>query len=186
METIKSLLPEPPKSPKSAGINKKTLGYLITGLICGLIVGYVLFDRPTTVLSPTGKELTRGDSKTAANKSTNPTSSSDLLSVKEQIPGDVVLVDRVVMEKAGWVAIHDDLGGQPGNILGAYYLPAGEHSGQLVPLLRGMKDETSYIAVIHNDDGDKVFDYKLDLPRLNNGQMEATTFSVVAASPRGN
>src|SRR3989344_5238479 len=54
---------------------------------------------------------------------------SGTLQVRNQPPGDSVLIDAVILAQNGWVVIHEDRDGQPGNILGARRL--GEGSADL-------------------------------------------------------
>ena len=49
-----------------------------------------------------------------------------------------------------------------------------------------MVDGNSYMVVIHQDNGDKVFDYKIDTPTIDqNGLMKTANFEVIALSSRG-
>lgn len=88
------------------------------------------------------------------------------LEVDDQKSGSTVVVKSVKLENPGWVAIHDDIDGVPGNILGAAWFPKGENSGT-VELLRNTEKEKTYLAVLHNDDGDKKFDHKIDVPLMD-------------------
>lgn len=84
--------------------------------------------------------------------------------VEDQVFGPQAMVKSVKFEtRAGWVAIHEDREGKPGNILGAAWLPVGEHQGTKVDLLRPMEAGKTYYAMLHDDDGDKQFNYKNDL-----------------------
>lgn len=189
VEQIQKYLPEQTLTRP----RRKSWALLTAGVLAGVILGYAIFG-DQTVLAPISRPNSNKTSaldKTATGEKKEaaagvPKIDSTQINVAEQIPGDVVLVKSVAMETAGWVAIHDDAAGLPGNILGAYYLPAGIHEDQQIPLLRSLAEDHSYIAVIHNDNGDKEFDYKTDLPRLdpNNNLLEAS-FAVAAASPRG-
>jgi hypothetical protein len=83
---------------------------------------------------------------------------------EDQIFGLEATVKSVKFEnRAGWVAIHEDREGKPGNILGATWLPVGENKEVKVGLLRSMEAGKTYYAMLHDDDGDKKFDYKNDL-----------------------
>ncbi len=180
---LKQFLPLLPEE-KTHRFHKKSIFILVIGIVAGLLIGYVIFNR--TALAPIGNPLTTQKNPLARTNGQAGDTSSQQIFIDRQIPGDVVLIQEITLNEAGWIAIHDDNNGQPGNILGAYYLPAGTHANQLVPLLRGVEDEISYIAVIHDDNGDRVFDYKLDTPRLDpSGNQETAGFDVVAASPSG-
>ena len=163
-------------------MNKKNIIWLAVGIVLVILVGYFFW----------GQKIAFAPSKNTQATSTQQKNSgpvvvaSSKIVVTNQIPGEVVLVAEVTMNKAGWVAVHDNNNGQPGNILGAGYLPAGTYTNQMIPLLRGVVDGSSYLVVIHKDDGDKVFDYKIDTPVITaKGQLETANFIVVAESPRG-
>lgn len=166
-----------PEGEKKTFIKMFGKGSALSALVLLLAVSYLLFGGKTA-LAPSDS-VDPADSSDSQN---NPIS----LSISYQLPGDLVVVKEVVMAKAGWVAIHDDIDGKPGRILGAYYLPAGTVYDQVIPLLRAVVDTQSYFAVIHEDDGDKTFDYTKDLPRLDkDGQSEGMQFTVTAVSSRG-
>ncbi|RJQ28757.1 hypothetical protein C4565_03325 [Candidatus Parcubacteria bacterium] len=88
------------------------------------------------------------------------------LEVNDQKNSSTVSIVSVKLQNPGWVAIHDDVDGTPGNILGAAWFPKGENSG-MVELLRDTEPEKTYFAVLHNDDGDKKFDHTIDVPLMN-------------------
>ena len=62
-----------------------------------------------------------------------------------------------------WVAVHEDMNGKPGKILGAQLFNAGAHFGK-VDLLRGTVVGMKYYAMLHSDDGDRKFDPSKDQP----------------------
>lgn len=92
-----------------------------------------------------------------------PSMNVNAIEVDDQKVGSTVSVKSVKFENPGWVAIHDDADGKPGNILGAAWFPKGENSG-IVELLRDTEQGKTYFAVLHNDDGDREFNHKIDLP----------------------
>ncbi|MBI3442497.1 MAG: hypothetical protein HY007_01920 [Candidatus Sungbacteria bacterium] len=85
------------------------------------------------------------------------------VSVEDQKPGDTVVIQSVTLAATGWVVVHDDNGGKPGHILGAHRFNAGTYTGQNVELLKGTEEGKVYYAMLHADDGDKQFDYRVDL-----------------------
>lgn len=100
----------------------------------------------------------------------------DSIVADDQSAGDAVAVS-VKTEKEAWAVIHEDAAGKPGNILGAQIFPAGEHLGK-IELLRGTEAGKKYYAMLHADDGDRAFDYALDVPIKNAGgepMMDAFT-----------
>lgn len=83
---------------------------------------------------------------------------------EDQVFGPQAVIKAVKFEnRAGWVAVHEDREGKPGNILGAAWLPVGENKEVKVELLRPMEAGKTYYAMLHDDDGDKQFNYKNDL-----------------------
>ncbi|MCX6713479.1 MAG: hypothetical protein NTY66_04750 [Candidatus Vogelbacteria bacterium] len=179
-QPIKVYLPAP--RPPVHG-TAKHWGYLITGIILGLVAGYVLFENPT-VLAPISdpRPVSLNFKKAVVEKA--PTAKT--ITVTDQMPGDEATISQITLTTPGWVTIHDSLSGLPGRVLGAYYLPAGEYKNQKVPLLRGMIDGEKYLVVVHNDDGDQTFNLRLDLPRTGaDGKVEMAPFSVSVPSRIG-
>jgi hypothetical protein len=99
-----------------------------------------------------------------------------MVSVQDQSAGDMVAIGRVDMTVDGWVVIHEDRDGAPGNILGAQRFDAGSYSGGQVELLRGTVAGGKYYVMLHADDGDKMFDHKLDMPITSGDKGITATF----------
>ena len=74
------------------------------------------------------------------------------------------LIRKVNIPQNGWVVVYEDNMGQPGNALGAARLDAGLHENVTVSLLRATATSASYHAVIHRDNGDRVFSLADDFP----------------------
>ena len=92
------------------------------------------------------------------------TLSGNSVLTEDQVFGTEANIKSVKFEtRAGWVAVHEDREGKPGNVLGASWLPVGEHQNVKVELLRPMEAGKTYYAMLHDDDGDKKFNYKNDL-----------------------
>lgn len=85
------------------------------------------------------------------------------LIVSEQYAGGSVFIALATLSRGAWVAIHEDSDGKPANILGARYFPAGKTAGT-VDLLRATVPGRTYHAVVHQDDGDREFDFRTDEP----------------------
>ncbi len=99
--------------------------------------------------------------------------------VADQAAGNSVAVAEAELPQEGWVAIHDDAGGAPGNILGAKRENAGSFSNITVELLRGTASQSVYFAVLHIDNGDRAFDPRVDVPMLDrDGVMILEKFNV--------
>jgi hypothetical protein len=87
------------------------------------------------------------------------------------VAGAEVKVQSVTLPVSGWVAIHDYRAGAAnsiGNVLGAAWFPAGIHENISVELLRATVAGQKYFAVLHADDGDKIFEIKADPILLSN------------------
>lgn len=87
--------------------------------------------------------------------------SKDSVSVEDQKAGNSVFIKSVAFVESGWVAIHEDLNGTPGNILGARRFNAGKSDG-IVELLRNTIAGNKYYTILHRDDGDGEFDHTKD------------------------
>lgn len=167
---------------KPQKMNKKNIILLATGIICIILVGY-FWGGQKIALAPSSDLTEKNNEENNNNLITSPSSK---IIVSNQIPGEVVMVTEVTMSEAGWIAVHDNNDNVPGNILGAYYLPEGTHKNQMIPLLRAVAEDKSYFVIIHKDDGDRVFNHKIDLPALNSlGKIETIDFRVAVESPRG-
>ena len=94
----------------------------------------------------------------------SPSTGKNSVLVEDQKPGSKVTIQSVTLGVNGWVVIHDDANGKPGHILGARRLNAGTYTGQSVELLKETAEGKVYYAMLHADDGDKQFDYRVDLP----------------------
>lgn len=88
------------------------------------------------------------------------------MNVSDQPAGDEVFVSGLVLEENQWVAVYDGEGGEPGSILGASRVRAGEIS-TTVTLLRATVQGGRYYVAILGDNGDDRFDRQTDLPPLS-------------------
>lgn len=86
--------------------------------------------------------------------------------VEDQFPGNQVQLKAVSFSDSGWAAVYEDRDGEPGNILGAQRFDAGEHTGT-VDLTRGTEEGSLYYVILHRDDGDREFDFKIDTQLLD-------------------
>lgn len=83
--------------------------------------------------------------------------------VSDQFPGNVVYISSAQLTNDGWVVIHKDDAGKPGAIIGSAYFAKGINPGK-VTLTENTVEGGIYYAMLHSDDGDKVFDASKDLP----------------------
>lgn len=164
-------------------MDKKTSGYLIIGLVLGFIVGALAVDKGvilngTSTNSPSetatstdsvSEEVGEGEEGGVVEENELPTAGvvvpgTNTVSVSNQKAGLSVALDSVTVSQQGWVAIHEDVNGNPGNILGATLAFVGERRNVNVDLLRATVAGKSYYAMLHSDDGDRAFDHKKDAP----------------------
>ncbi len=104
------------------------------------------------------------------------------ISVKNQAPGFAVVVASFTIEHEGWIAIHEDRGGAPGNILGARKVAAGTVENLNIPLLRATKEGSTNYAMLHGEDGLSGFNYKTDAPLTDaSGKPIMASFKAAAA-----
>ncbi len=95
--------------------------------------------------------------------SQTPATGANSIVMSDQYPGNVVYLSSVQLQKAGWVAIHKDNAGTPGDIIGTAFVPAGV-SPVKVTLSQPIVDGGTYYAMLHSDNGDSKFDASTDLP----------------------
>lgn len=102
------------------------------------------------------------------------------LIVEDQGPGRTVKISELIFKRPGWVAIHDDINGTPGRILGARVFDIGITTEGVVELLRGTIGGKSYFAMLHDDDGKyKEFNPQTDKPLLgDDGKPVMVLFQV--------
>jgi hypothetical protein len=104
------------------------------------------------------------------------------LIVADQEPGKTVKISELVFKRPGWVAIHDDVDGTPGRILGAKLFDTGTSTDVSVGLLRATVAGKTYLAVLHDDDGQyKTFNPQTDKPLKDDmGQLILVRFQTAA------
>jgi len=102
---------------------------------------------------------------------------SNIIKVSDQAAGGMVKIDSVSLTFNGWVGVHEtDASGNPAWMLGAQRFDTGSYTGGQVELLRATTASSKYIVMLHNDDGDKMFDLHKDLPFMQDGQMVMASF----------
>ncbi|MEK7089216.1 MAG: hypothetical protein AAB920_00150, partial [Patescibacteria group bacterium] len=102
------------KERSTKGITIVTVAFLV-GLGLGWFVfGYVLPARNEKIDDSLGPLVLAGQ---------------NIIAIDDQLFGDGVTVKSINLTADSWVAIHEDIGGKPGNILGAAWFPQGVSSG---------------------------------------------------------
>lgn len=135
-----------------------TFGILfIAGFVCGFGIALIIF-------SGLDGDRVEEDNKKIANENIyTPSPGYNTITVDDQEAGETVFVSLTTLSRSAWIAIHEDNGGKPGNILGARYFSSGKTAGT-VELLRGTTLGNVYYAIIHADNGDREFNFRNDLP----------------------
>ncbi len=133
---------------------------VVAGLIIGDIIGVMLARPQREVLF---------DTSTA-------TSSPYLVIVTDQMAGDTVVVEEATSDVSTWLAVRENNGDLLGRILGARRIDPGEVRGVIIELLRPTTAHLMYAVVMYRDDGDGIFDSKLDTMIEEGGSPLLTRF----------
>lgn len=109
------------------------------------------------------------DSKTPSETNSSMTNEDDSskeinrVVVSDQYPGNIVYISSAQFSAPGWVVIHKDNNGKPGDVIGYTYFDKGINPGK-INLKENTKEGMMYYAMLHSDDGDKKFDASKDVP----------------------
>lgn len=104
-----------------------------------------------------------------------------------EIAGTSLAFDSVVSDtavtfvptaiQAGYITVHESLGGAPGPIVGTSKLLAPGSMAVTVDLVKPMTPSMPYVALMHVDDGDGMFTVKDDMPVTNGGASVRADFT---------
>lgn len=131
--------------------NQKT-GLTIAIILIILIVIYAFVTTNNNGTNSADLDPTENN-KNSDNLLENDEFSDNLIVVENQAPGEFAYLKQVNLSQDGWVSIYRMVDGEPNHILGAQYLPAGDHSDVVVILQAPTEADGSYSAVLHTDDG---------------------------------
>ncbi len=161
-------LPSAPSTSNTA----KYIGMLVGGIVIGVLLawGYSsLHGSPSTVAttnvnatstSGTKSTTTKPNTALAADVSLA-SSGSDTLNVPQsQNAGMSVTVTKAVVSKPTWVVVYDNVGGKPGNALGAQMF--FKTQGGTIALLRPTIAGKTYFVGERIDNGDHVYSKSSD------------------------
>jgi len=157
---------------------------VVIALLVGLAAGWMLskpkYSEPLETSGETPDEIFLDEIAQEDTIESKVTDNS--VTVFDQPAGSTVQVLSVSLIQNGWVVIHEDRDGRPGNILGAQRFTAGLHpEGGEVELLRWTEEGETYYAMLHDDDIDRSFDLTTDLPLTDeNGKVILATFVATA------
>jgi len=107
--------------------------------------------------------------------------------VPEQAGGKNIFIESVTLEDNGYVVIHEDNDGNPGQIIAVSgLLPVGIRNNFLMDIDKEVFEGDSLFAMIHTDDGDGIFDAALDAPAKDtDGNIVLVGFLIVSESALG-
>ena len=105
---------------------------------------------------------------------------TDIVEVRDNLPGDSVVIPRVVLSSPGFVMIHKSDNGRTGAIvMTGDYLPAGESKDVVVHTGIETQSGESYFAMLHVDDGNGNYDDPgRDSPVVLNGEIVQEEFLI--------
>ena len=173
-QTSTETAPETPKTQESSKDMMMNKYLWVVGLLVVLGLGYYLVKGRTQ--GPATSEVTQEVPATVPGE-------KNLVLVTDYQAGKTATVARVVLEKPGYVMIHEDASGKTGAIIGtSALLPAGESTDVVVNLKRASKDGEVLYAMLHLDDGDGKFLATADNPITDSqGNTVMMNFTVEAA-----
>lgn len=91
--------------------------------------------------------------------------------------GDGEVEVTATLIEPGFVTVHQSIGGAPGPIIGSSaYIEAGSDVEMTVLLSELMEAGTTYIALLHVDDGDERLNTAEDMPVTNGGASVRADF----------
>ncbi len=97
------------------------------------------------------------------------------LTVDDQMAGTVVAVSNLDIKETNWVAVYDEREGQPGYIMGATRVRAGDTMANVELLRSTTKGEKYYVGIL-GDDGSDTFNRQTDLPPLSPDKVVIVSF----------
>ncbi|MCC6290869.1 hypothetical protein IT398_02290 [Candidatus Nomurabacteria bacterium] len=131
---------------------------IIIGLIVGLVIGYIV----GASWGGSSRVQEKSDSGTEK-EAQEPVASDETISISDQVAGQLVTVSGLTTSEPTWVAVREDNNGVGGDILGATLLPiSGVQSDVGVDLLVPTVSGDKYHINLYIDDGDQIFDNRLD------------------------
>lgn len=101
---------------------------------------------------------------------------TNIVAAPNQSAGGTVLVNKVTSNTEIWVAVREDKNGIMGNVLGAKKVAAGTSENVIVQLLRATVPGSKYYIVLFKDNGNGVFDSKMDTLIESDGRVVVSTF----------
>lgn len=106
--------------------------------------------------------------------------SNPFITVSEQaVSGNRINVDRLLLDKPGYVVVHKVINGIPGTVIGNSGILDGENSNVKVAI-SDYENENELIAMLHYDDGDSSYEFPGDDdPTTVDGRVIAQKFPLL-------
>ena len=140
----------------STGVKGWQWAVTVIVIIILIVLGYYMFKN--------GKGTDTNNNEPTIDETTGtPSANVNRVVVSDQFPGNIVYISSVQLAAPGFVAIHKDNAGTPGDVIGYQYFDKGINPGKIT-LTSPTVEGGVYYAVLHNDDGDKIFNAAKDLP----------------------
>ncbi|MES3031234.1 MAG: hypothetical protein V4697_02370 [Patescibacteria group bacterium] len=140
---------------QNSGVKGWQWAVTVIVIIILIVLGYYMIKSGSKSGDTTNNEPTVEDT-------TNPANVNRVV-ISDQFPGNIVYLSSVQLANPGFVVIHKDNKGVPGDIIGSQYFDKGINPGKIT-LTSPTVEGGIYYAVLHTDDGDKIFSATKDLP----------------------
>lgn len=110
----------------------------------------------------------RMNSNSELNLSSFDSSVENIINVDNQIVDESVRVKKAVLDQSGFIVVHKDSSGAPGQVIGtSNLLEPGDYSGIEIDLSEKIESGDKLYAMIRQDNGDGVFNSQEDNPITN-------------------
>lgn len=90
---------------------------------------------------------------------------------------DTAVTFTPTVVQAGYITVHESIGGAPGPIVGTSQLLLSGSMAATVDLVKPMTPSMPYVALMHVDNGDGAFVVKDDMPVTNGGTSVRADFT---------
>lgn len=119
----------------------------------------------TSTATTTENNTKEAEQKTEKNIKENKTVEKNFIYIGSKNPGKNIDIDVVFLKQEGFVVVYENTFEPTGELLAvSKYLEAGEHVKIPLQLLRKVQDGEVFTAMLHIDDGDKLFSLSDDVP----------------------
>ena len=154
----------------------------------GFFVGWLITGRAVTPASP---QSSAQEEESSLPSVFSVPGGENSIEAADQSASNHVRVAAVTLTEEGWIVIHEDRDGAPGNILGAAWLPAGVYQEKDIELLRATETGKRYYAMLHREGKgetelatEHTFDIERDMPLQDaRGTVIMASFETIS-SPR--